>query len=123
MIDWLAALPAGDADDDDDGATTADGGRGRGGVGPRSVKSRATETLAPRLAPALHAVHFSRATNHRAHGLGEPGGEGSILADALAAPAGRTLANALVASGGSLDALFVHTLLQANDMCCVYTPV
>ena len=78
---------------------------GQAYVGP------ATRTAPPLLAPSLDTIRYTHKTR-AAHGMGEPGKEGGMLADALAPPAGYTLDNALVVSGEHLDKGFIHSLLQ-----------
>jgi hypothetical protein len=51
----------------------------------------------------------------RAHGMGEPGGKGAVLADALAHPAGFTLKSALV-QAQSIAPMFVVTMLQTASV-------
>jgi hypothetical protein len=78
---------------------------------PAVSTAPATRTAAPLLPPDLGAVRFTHKTR-AAHGKGEPGREGSMLADALAPPAGYTFDNGLIVSGEHLDKGFAHSLLQ-----------
>ena len=77
---------------------------------PKAPSAIKAETANPFHKPDLRAVRFT-STAQRAHGCGEPGGKGSVLADALAAPQGYTLASALV-TAQSINASFVWTMLQ-----------
>ena len=74
---------------------------------PRQITS---VTAAPVHLPDLRAIRFTSVAQ-RAHGMGEPGAKGAVLADALAAPTGTSLAAAVVA-GQSLNENFVWTMLQ-----------
>ncbi|KAH8075374.1 hypothetical protein JL721_1379 [Aureococcus anophagefferens] len=69
----------------------------------------ATSTAAPKQQPSLDEIRYTPRTGAM-HGRGEVGA--GALADALAAPKGFTLDNALVASGEQLDGIFAHTMLQ-----------
>ena len=87
-----------------------------------------TSTAAPKHAPSLDEIRYTPRTGAM-HGRGEVGA--GALADALAAPKGFTLDNALVASGEQLDGIFAHTMLQRcacadgaeNDFCESYVTV
>ncbi|KAH8064714.1 hypothetical protein JL722_1594 [Aureococcus anophagefferens] len=68
-----------------------------------------TSTAAPKQQPSLDEIRYTPRTGAM-HGRGEVGA--GALADALAAPKGFTLDNALVASGEQLDGIFAHTMLQ-----------
>ncbi|KAH8063004.1 hypothetical protein JL722_2158 [Aureococcus anophagefferens] len=68
-----------------------------------------TPTAAPKQQPSLDEIRYTPRTGAM-HGRGEVGA--GALADALAAPKGFTLDNALVASGEQLDGIFAHTMLQ-----------
>ena len=113
FLDWLATLDAGAAE------------------APAAAEAAgAKETLPPKVAPSLTDIRYSPRRG-AAHGRGEPGRDGAILADALAAPAGFTLDNALISSGEQLNGAFAHTMLQRcscadgaeNDFCESYVTV
>ena len=80
------------------------------GAGPSSRRAIPPQTAAPVHLPDLRAIRFTTIAQC-AHGRGEPGGKGALLADALAAPKGMSLVSALVA-GQSLSEAFVWTMLQ-----------
>ena len=65
-------------------------------AGARRGASPVKEATRPPLhAPDLRAIRFTSIAQ-RAHGKGEPGGKGTLLADALSAPDGFTLGAARV---------------------------
>ena len=80
----------------------------RGAYAPREA------TAPPLHAPDLRAIRFTSLAQ-RAHGCGEPGGKGALLADALAAPDGFTLGAALVAAR-SVNEMFAWTMLQTASV-------
>ena len=88
----------------------ARGQRGRrpSAIGPRDA------TRPPAHAPDCRAVRFTSIAQ-QAHGRGDPGGPGAILADALAAPSGFSLASALV-TAQSMSSMFVWTMLQTASV-------
>lgn len=67
-------------------------------------------TSAPRHKPNLRAVRFT-SVSQQAHGRGEPGAKGALLADALAAPEGATAVGAVIVAQ-SLSEPFLWTMLQ-----------
>lgn len=71
-------------------------------------------TRPPLHAPDLRAIRFTSIAQ-RAHGRGEPGGKGALLADALSAPDGFTLGAALVAAR-SVNEQFAWTMLQTASV-------
>ena len=82
-------------------------------VGQSSQQPRAT-TLPPTHKPDVRSIRYT-SISHQAHGRGEPGVKGSVLADALAAPEGHSLVSALVAAQ-SVDPSFVWTMLQTASV-------
>ena len=80
----------------------------RGACAPREA------TAPPLHAPDLRAIRFTSLAQ-RAHGCGEPGGKGALLADALATPDGFTLGAALVAAR-SVNEMFAWTMLQTASV-------
>mmetsp|Transcript_85644 Transcript_85644/g.256563 ORF Transcript_85644/g.256563 Transcript_85644/m.256563 type:complete len:1047 (+) Transcript_85644:72-3212(+) len=79
----------------------------KGGPPERAV---AFLTKVPTHRPDVRAVRYTSIAQ-QAHGCGEPGTKGAVLADALAAPLGLTCVNAFVAAQ-SMNSAFVWTMLQ-----------
>ena len=71
-------------------------------------------TSTPCHLPDLGAIRFTSIAQ-RAHGYGEPGFKGGVLADALAAPPGFSLSAALV-TAQSCQAYFVWAMLQTASV-------
>ena len=88
--------------------------RARAGRPQRLACPPREKTMPPMHKPDLRAIRYS-SISQQAHGRGEPGVKGSVLADALAAPEGYSLMSALIAAQ-SVDPSFVWTMLQTASV-------